>query len=87
MIKMGSGRRRMRGRGIGDWLRKAAGMIKTHQLVSRGAAALAPRAGQFGGIISEAGKLAAARGYGRRRYRAARMGRRYRGGALRLAGM
>jgi hypothetical protein len=69
----------MKGRGIGDWLKKAWGFIKKHNVISRGAAALAPMLGPAaGGILGTVGKVASAAGAGRRRHRM--------GGALRLAG-
>ena len=89
---MGLGRRRRhRGRGIGDWLKKAAGFAKSNQLISRGAAMLAPHvANRFGAtagnILSKVGEAAGQAGYGRRRrMHRLHMGRL--GHGLRLAGM
>lgn len=66
-------RRRMRGRGIGDFLKRANSFLKSSKLVSTvgnalGAAGI-PYADKIAGVASSLG-------YGRRR----------RGGALRLAG-
>ena len=72
-------RRRMRGRGIMDFLGKANNFLKDTKLLSKGAAVIAPRlGGKFGGYLGQAGNLAGSLGYGRRR----RIGR-----GLRLAGM
>ena len=72
-------RKRMRGRGVMDLLRRGNDFLKSTQLLSKGAAALAPSiGGRFGGYLGKAGALAGSLGYGRRR----RMGR-----GLRLAGM
>ena len=69
---------RGRGEGIMSFLReKALPFIKKHQLVSRGAALLAPRAGSFAPLVTGIGTAANALGYGRRRRR---------GGSLRLSG-
>lgn len=78
-------RRRRRGGGLYDWLNKAKALAQKHQLISRGAAALAPKAGAFSGIVGALGDYAGKAGYGRRRRRMA-MTRRRRGGAMRLAG-
>ena len=76
----GKSRRRMRGRGkVMDFLKKAAGFLKKHTIVSRvanGLAGVLPA--QYSSIASGVGKAAGAVGYGRRR----RYGR-----GLRLAGM
>ena len=78
--RRGLGRRRMRGRGVMELLRRGSDFLKNTQLLSKGAAALAPSiGGKFGGYLSQAGNLAGSLGYGRRRRR---MGR-----GLRLAGM
>jgi hypothetical protein len=79
----------MRGRGIGSWLSGAQKFLKSHQAISKGAAYLAPMLSKdslAGRLVGSIGTAASSLGYGRRR-RAARMTRRYRGGALRLAGM
>jgi hypothetical protein len=74
--------RRQRGRGrVWNWIRKAAGtvgkFIKDNKLISKGAAFLAPKlGGQLGAALGTAGTAAGAMGLGRRR----------RGGSLRLAG-
>jgi hypothetical protein len=74
--------RRQAGRGrVLNWLKKAAGtvgsFIKKHGLISKAAGFLAPRiGGPIGAAIGQAGTAAGAMGLGRRR----------RGGALRLAG-
>ena len=70
-----------RGAGIMDWARKAYGFVKKHNLLSRGAAALAPYAGSYAPALATAGKMATAVGLGRRRG-----ARRYTGRGLRLAG-
>ena len=76
----GRGRHRMRGRGkLMNFIRKAAGFLKKHKIVSRvanGLAGVLPP--QYSSIASGVGKAAGAVGYGRRR----RFGR-----GLRLAGM
>lgn len=82
----GYGRRRMRGRGIMDLLGKANSFLKNTQLLSKGAAALAPHAGRFGNYVTQAGNIAGSLGYGRRR-RAGYGRRRHMGHGLRLAGM
>jgi hypothetical protein len=64
-----------------DWLKKAAGFLKKHKIVSRVAGGLASvLPPQYASIASNVGKAAGAVGYGRRR-------RRMRGNGLRLAGM
>jgi hypothetical protein len=67
-------RRRMRGRGIGDFLKRANNFLKSSKLVSTVGSALGaagiPYADKIAGVASSLG-------YGRRRRR---------GGALRLAG-
>ena len=74
--------RRQRGRGrVWSWIKRAAGtvgrFIKDNKLISKGAAFLAPKiGGPIGTAISQAGTAAGSMGLGRRR----------RGGALRLAG-
>ena len=74
--------RRQAGRGkVWNWLKKAAGtvgrFIKDNKLLSKGAAFLAPKiGGPIGAAIGQAGTAAGSMGLGRRR----------RGGALRLAG-
>ena len=73
-------RKRMRGRGVMDILRRGNDFLKSTQLISKGAAALAPSlGGKWGGYVSQAGNLAGSLGYGRRR--------RVYGRGLRLAGM
>lgn len=102
--RLGLGRRRhrMRGRGVMDFLNKAHNFVKSNQLISKGAAALAPLvASRLGpnaaAALGKVGDVAGALGYGRRR-RMHRygMGRRMHhmgrginlaGGALRLAGL
>ena len=95
--RLGLGRRRHRGRGVMDFLKKAQGFVKNNQLISRGASLLAPHiANRFGStagnIASGIGSAAGALGYGRRRRLHHRgMGARHRlhmmGHGLRLAGM
>jgi hypothetical protein len=81
MVMRRAPRRRMRGRGIMDFLKKAAGFLKKHKIVSRVASGLASvLPPQYASIASNVGKAAGAVGYGRRR-------RRMRGQGLRLAGM
>jgi hypothetical protein len=67
-------RRRMHGRGIVDWLKKAHGFVKGNKLISSVGNALAGVHPLFGKI----GQAAATAGYGRKRV--------YRAGALKLAG-
>lgn len=75
MYAMGKRRhRRMRGGGIGDWLRKAHDFIKKNKLISRAGSAL----GNLHPGFARAGQVAKVLGYGRRR--------RHMGGALGLAG-
>lgn len=81
-------RRRLRGRGLMDFLKRGAQFAKDNQLISRGAALLAPHvANKFGSnvgnILSKVGTAAGSLGYGRRR----KMHRRILGNGLRLAGM
>ena len=81
------GRRAYRGRGEGimSFLReKALPFIKKHQLISRGAALLAPRAGSYSGLVGNVGKAAKALGYGRRRGSGLRLSGGYRGGYRRV---
>ena len=66
-------RRRMRGRGIGDFLKRANSFLKSSKLVSTVGNALGAAGIPF---ASQIGSVAGSLGYGRRR----------RGGALRLAG-
>jgi hypothetical protein len=76
-------RRRLAGRGkIGRWLGRAARtvghFVRSNHLISRGAAALGSHlGGPAGSVLSHIGIAAGSVGLGRRRYR---------GGALRLAG-
>ena len=73
----GRRRRRMHGRGIMDFLKKAHGFIKDNKLVSRVGSLLGSVGVPYAGAIAKGAELA---GYGRRRHRR-------RGGSLRLAGM
>ena len=70
--------RRMRGRGVMDWLKKAGNFIKDHGLISQGAS-LASKflPAQYSGIANTIASGAKAVGLGRRRRR---------GGGLTLAG-
>jgi hypothetical protein len=74
--------RRQAGRGrVWNWIKRAAGtvgrFIKDNKLISKGAAFLAPKiGGPIGAAIGQAGTAAGSMGLGRRR----------RGGSLRLAG-
>lgn len=70
-------RRRQRGRGIMDFLRKAHGFIKRNKVISRGANALSyVLPGKYKDWAGKVGGVAGTLGYGRRS----------RGGGLRLAG-
>jgi hypothetical protein len=81
----GKKRRSMRGRGLGDWLRKAGSFIKNNKLVSRGLGALAGVVpAQYKPLASGAAGIASQLGLGRRR-RVVRRGGSL-GGALSLAG-
>lgn len=94
------GRRHLRGRGLMDILKKAHSFVKSNQLISRGASALAPLvASRLGpnaaNVLAKVGSVASSAGYGRRRRMHSYGGRRMyhgrginlAGGALRLAGM
>ena len=70
-------RRRMRGRGLADFLGKANNFLRSSKLVSTIGNALGAAGVPF---ASQIGSVAGSLGYGRRR-------RHRRGGALRLAGM
>jgi hypothetical protein len=84
---MGRKRRSMRGRGLGDWLRRAGSFIKDNKLVSRGLGALAGVVPpQYKGLASGAAGIASQMGLGRRRSRRVSKGGSL-GGALGLAGM
>lgn len=93
--QLGLGRRRRhRGRGVMDFLNKAHNFVKSNQLISKGAAALAPLvASRLGpnaaAALGKVGDVAGALGYGRRRrLHRLGLGRRHRMGmGLRLAGM
>ncbi len=75
----GKKRRSMRGRGLGDWLRRAGSFIKDNKLVSRGLSALSGVVpAQYKPLASGAAGIASQLGLGRRR--------RHYGGALSLAG-
>lgn len=89
---VGGRRRRMRGRGVMDFLKKAHNFVKANQLISKGATALAPIvASRLGptasGILSKVGSVAGSLGYGRRRRMHRGRGVHLAGGALRLAGL
>ena len=75
---MGRRRRRVRGSGWKDWLSKGKAFLQKHNILSKGAAMLAPHAGSYGSALTKAGEFAKTQGYGRRKRR---------GGALRPAGM
>jgi hypothetical protein len=80
MVKRRTKRSRaMRGRGIFDWVKKAANFVKRHKLISRGANAFGKSGSKYAPIGTAVGSIASQLGLGRRRRR--------RGGALRLAGM
>ena len=70
--------RRMRGRGVMDWIKRAGSFIKDHGLISQGAS-LASKflPAQYSGIANTIASGAKAVGLGRRRRR---------GGGLTLAG-
>ena len=78
----GRRRRRMRGSGLGDFLKKANSYLRDNKIISRVANTLA-ESGVAPGISSTVGKIAGTLGYGRRH----RRHRMHRGGALKLAGM
>ena len=64
--------RKMRGRGVLDWLKKAGNFIKDHGLISKGASLAAKfLPGQAGAIASTIANGAHAVGLGRRRRRGA----------------
>lgn len=67
-------KKRYRGAGIMDWVKKAHSFIKKHGLVSKGLKFASRSLGKP--VLSTLGAAAGQMGYGRRRY----------GGALRLAG-
>ena len=71
-------RRRIRGRGIGDWFKKLYNTVRDKKLISRGLAAVAPALGSYSPIASGASALAGKLGFGRKRM--------YSGRGLRLAG-
>lgn len=77
----GRRRRRMHGKGIGDFLRKANSYLRDSKIISKVASTLSD-AGIAPGITGSVAKVAGVLGYGRRgRHRM------HRGGALKLAGM
>jgi hypothetical protein len=79
MRKTYKGGKRMRGRGLMDWLRKAGDWVKSNKLVSRGLHGISGALpGAYGTIARTAGDAAAHLGWGRRR--------RVKGGSLTLAG-
>lgn len=88
-LRSGLGRRRrLRGRGLMDFLKKGAQFVKDNQLISKGASLLAPHVtnrfgSNAGNILNKVGTVAGALGYGRMNRR--RINRR--GYGLRLAGM
>lgn len=65
-------KRRRQGKGIKDVLKKIHNFVKSNRLISRGAAAIAPLAGPYSGVVSRVGTAAGALGYGRRRRRVRR---------------
>lgn len=70
-------RRRMRGRGIMDFLRKAHSFVRKNKVISRGANALSyVLPGKYRKVAEKVGGIAGTLGYGRRS----------RGSGLRLAG-
>lgn len=70
--------RRRVGAGFKDFVNKAGAWLKKTQILSKVGSALAPMAGAYSPLATEAVKTLAMKGYGRRRMR--------RGGALRPAG-
>jgi len=60
-------RRKMRGKGLGDWLKKAWKWVKDNKILSRAASAIAPMAGEFAPGFKAAGTALGAVGLGRRR--------------------
>ncbi len=68
MYKRRTIRRKLRGRGIKDWIGKVGSFLKKHKVLSRGASAIGSLAPGLAGSIGKAvsGPLATA-GYGRRR--------------------
>jgi len=78
-IKMKRVSRRMKGRGLVSFIRKAVGFLRKHHVISKVAnfaGSVLP--GKYGSIASSVGKTAGSVGFGRRRRR--------RGRGLRLAG-
>jgi hypothetical protein len=78
----GRRRRRMHGRGIGDFLKKANSYLRDSKIISKVANTLSD-AGIAPGITGNVAKVASVLGYGRHR----RHRMHHRGGALKLAGM
>ena len=73
-------RRRIRGAGVGSWLKNLYNTVRDKKLISRGLSAIAPYTGSYSPIASGAATVASKLGFGRRRPRM------YRGKGLRLAG-
>lgn len=73
-------KRRMRGRGLMDFIGKALGFLKKHKVISKLGGSLGGMLpGKYGAVASGVGNVAGSLGFGRRRRR--RCGR-----GLRLAG-
>lgn len=79
-VGLGGRKRRMHGRGFGNFLSKANNFLRDNKIISRVANTLA-ESGVAPGLSSTIGKIAGTLGYGRRHHRM------HKGGALKLAGM
>jgi hypothetical protein len=78
--------RKMKGRGLLDWIKKAHSFIKKNKLISRLAQGYSMSGLPYAGAVGVGGKLASMSGYGRRtRGRVIMRRRRIVGGALRPA--
>jgi hypothetical protein len=58
--------RKMKGRGLMDWIKKAHSFIKKNKLISRLAQGYSMSGLPYAGVVGTAGKVAGMAGYGKR---------------------
>ena len=85
MPKYSTRSRKMRGRGLMDWIKKAHSFIKKNKLISRLASGYSQTGLPYAGAIGIGGAAAKMAGYGKRTRGRVMMRRRMRGSALRPA--
>lgn len=77
--------RKMKGRGLLDWIKKAHSFIKKNKLISRLASGYSQTGLPYAGAVGIGGSISKQLGYGRRTRGRVVMRRRMRGSALRPA--